>query len=351
VRASIIGTEPGLPLGFLKLGPVARRVRRQFERVSRAALRPTGFDDAHAAFEVRDPPTEPIDKGIRSREFGRELLDRVFGEAGSLFQSDQAGFAVFRIPHGCQIICLRWLVRVSPDLGTVCVMIRYRFRISAIGLTIGIALGGWGLPAASAQASTGSIVDRLAGSLALGAALSENESEATQDSKRVPKFGERHSHWWGVSASGMIDDNDNKDYSLRFSYHYFAAEDFEVNLALTGWFHDQPNDDEFSGSFDFGFRYHFLTGSDKRWSVYADTGIGLLVSSGSVPEGGTDVNFTPRAGVGLTMRLPEGLGGEAGGRLDLGVGWQHYSNASTAGSDRNPARDSIIVRVGVMFPF
>lgn len=212
-------------------------------------------------------------------------------------------------------------------------------------------VGMWGLPAPSAMASSGSIADRLASSLSLGATLSQDESEAPTAQKRIWDFGESGSHWWGLSTSGMADDDDNRDYSVRFSYHYFAAEDFEINLALTGWVHDQPNDDEFSGSFDLGFRYHFLTASDKRWSVYADTGIGVMLSSGSVPEGGTDVNFTPRAGVGVTMRLPDGFGGEAGGRLDLGVGWQHFSNASSSGSDRNPARDSLFVRVGVMFPF
>jgi hypothetical protein len=178
------------------------------------------------------------------------------------------------------------------------------------------------------------------------------ESPEQADRCEVPPFGEKGCDWWSISASGMADDDDNRDFSLRLGYHNFIAEDFEFNAALTGWYHDQPNDNEFSGSFDIGFRYHFWVEEKRKdWTVYADIGIGLLLSSGEVPEGGTDVNFTPRAGVGLTMRLPDGFGGEAGGRLDLGVGWQHFSNASSAGSDRNPARDSIIVRAGVMFPF
>lgn len=149
----------------------------------------------------------------------------------------------------------------------------------------------------------------------------------------------------------MVDDDDNTDYSARFGYHHFLAEDFEINLALTGWYHDQPGDDEQSLSFDLGFRYHFLSPEDKRWTVYADLGIGFMLATGDVPDGGTSYNFTPRAGLGMTMRLPDQLGGNAGGRLDLGLGWQHYSNASTAGSDKNPARDSILFRAGVIFPF
>jgi hypothetical protein len=33
------------------------------------------------------------------------------------------------------------------------------------------------------------------------------------------------------------------------------------------------------------------------------------------------------------------------------VGWHHISNASSAGSDDNPARDGVRVYLGVVFPF
>lgn len=181
---------------------------------------------------------------------------------------------------------------------------------------------------------------------------SDPEDPSAEDQGEIPLFGSKGSSWWSISAGGMADEDENRDYSLRFGYHRFIAEDFEVNAALTAWYHDQPNEDEYSGNFDVGFRYHFLVDEqDKDWTVYADIGIGVMLSSGEVPEGGTDFNFTPRAGLGLTMRLPDQFGGAAGGRLDLGVGWQHYSNASITGSDDNPARDSIQFRAGVMFPF
>lgn len=180
----------------------------------------------------------------------------------------------------------------------------------------------------------------------------QSEDQAPGTGRDIPVFGAKGSEWWSVSASGMADDDDNRDYSVRLGYHHFIAEDFEINAAITGWYHDQPNENEYSGSFDLGFRYHFLCDEqNKDWTVYADVGIGVMLSSGEVPEGGTDFNFTPRVGLGMTMRLPDQFGGAAGGRLDLGAGWQHYSNASISGSDDNPARDSFQFRAGVMFPF
>lgn len=195
-----------------------------------------------------------------------------------------------------------------------------------------------------------SVAAGLAGAMALGVAQGQ-ATEPAEIPSVAPRFGDIGSEWWSISASGMADNDDNDDFSLRFSYHRFLAEDFEINLGLTGWFHDQPNNDELSGSFDLGFRYHFLAADDKRWTTYADIGIGFMLSSGDVPEGGTDYNFTPRVALGTTLRLPDSLGGSVGARLDLSAGWQHYSNASTSGSDKNPARDSLFVRVGVIFPF
>lgn len=193
----------------------------------------------------------------------------------------------------------------------------------------------------------------LAGGLSLGVVAQETDSgQAIAEQPPIPPvFGSKGSSWLSISGSGMDDFADNTDYSLRLAYHQFIARDFEVNLALTAWYHDQPDNDELSGSFDLGFRYHFMRADDRRWTIYADTGIGLMLSTGEVPVGGTDYNFTPRAGLGTTLLLPQHLGGDRGARLDLGVGWQHYSNASTSGSDSNPARDSLIIRVGVIFPF
>ncbi|MFI4854900.1 MAG: acyloxyacyl hydrolase [Phycisphaerales bacterium JB065] len=227
-------------------------------------------------------------------------------------------------------------------------------RFWAASLLVGFAC--FGFPGTVHASESPSLSERLAGSMSLGAMQieardTEGDSSAGTDSAPPPVFGSEGSCWWGLSTSGMIDDDDNEDYSLRFTYHHFIADRFEYNLALTGWFHDQPMDDEFSGSFDLGFRYHFHVAEDRRWTVYGDLGIGFMLSSGEVPQGGTDYNFTPRVAIGTTMLLPQNLGGDAGGRLDLTFGWQHYSNASTSGSDDNPARDSLFIRVGVIFPF
>lgn len=237
-------------------------------------------------------------------------------------------------------------------MGTVCAMIHSLPRTALAGATALLVLSGSAFASASPEFSLGLAGAMSLGSVQDGSDASADGSDALIEPAVSATFGTKGSTWWSFSASGMVDDDAaNKDYSLRFAYHRFLAEDFELNLALTGWFHDQDVDDEASGSFDLGFRYHFLSDRDRGWSVYGDIGIGFMLSSGPVPEDGTDYNFTPRAGVGVTLELPDQLGGDIGARLDLGVGWQHYSNASTSGSDENPGRDSIYVRAGVIFPF
>ena len=85
---------------------------------------------------------------------------------------------------------------------------------------------------------------------------------------------------------------------------------------------------------------------EENHTFYAHAGIGLLQTSERVPPGGTKFNFTPTVGVGTTFEL-----GESDTRLDLGVRWHHISNASTNGSDDNPARDGVMLYAALVFPF
>ncbi|MCA9281708.1 MAG: acyloxyacyl hydrolase [Phycisphaerales bacterium] len=159
------------------------------------------------------------------------------------------------------------------------------------------------------------------------------------------RFGEAGTWWWGVGAMGTLSD-DATDARLDVAVRTFLADNFELNLSLSGWAFFQDGTDAQAINPGFAFRWHFINNHERGYSVYAETGIGLLFANDEVPDTGTRFNFTPHAGVGATFAL-----GDAGERLDLGVGWHHISNASTSGTDDNPARDSIAIWLGVIFPF
>ncbi|MCA9312364.1 MAG: acyloxyacyl hydrolase [Phycisphaerales bacterium] len=161
-----------------------------------------------------------------------------------------------------------------------------------------------------------------------------------------PAFGlEGHRAWSMQFGTALV--HDSTDYNLSFNLHHFLDDDFELLLSFGGWLFDQQDGDSAAGgSFSFGFRYHALGDEQRDWTGYFDFGIGILGANDEVPDGGTAFDFIPRAGVGATFRL-----GDGPERLDVGVRWQHISNATILGSDDNPARDSLMFYVGIMVPF
>ena len=107
---------------------------------------------------------------------------------------------------------------------------------------------------------------------------------------------------------------------------------------------DQPvGDDAESLSLSTLLRWHFY--NDGDWTLYLDTGVGVLASTDVVPMDGTGFNFLPRAGVGLTRRLTGAT------RLQVGLCWHHISNARIYGDLSNPSRDAPMLYAGVVFAF
>jgi len=180
-----------------------------------------------------------------------------------------------------------------------------------------------------------------------------SEPDVPVEGSTEPHFGESKGLWWSIGGGAAFAGRE-RDYSAAFMIHYFLAENFEINATLGGWYHDQVDRDEDeggdgevdtgSGQFAFGFRWHFVNQND--WTAYVDTGIGLLVAGDEVPDKGTEVDFTPRAGMGVTARL-----GDSNARVDIGLRWQHFSNGSFEGSDDNPSRDSAMVYAALVFPW
>jgi len=162
-------------------------------------------------------------------------------------------------------------------------------------------------------------------------------------------FGRAGSWRWAIIGGAAFDiKDDGEQYNAHWAASYFFADDFNLSLEFGGFFFDQPsrlNADTGGGNFNLLFRWHFL--QKESWSLYADGGAGVLLAGEEIPEGGSNFNFTPQAGLGASFQLSD----DSDVRLLTGVRWHHISNANTAGSDNNPGRDSIMGYIGLDFPF
>jgi hypothetical protein len=163
------------------------------------------------------------------------------------------------------------------------------------------------------------------------------------------EYAAEGSRWWMVTGGwghGLSHTEESKgdDFNLAASYSYFMVKDVEFNVELGAWYHQQPGTDAQSLNPSMVFRWHFIDHGD--WTVYADVGIGVLLATDDVPQGGTPFDFTPRVGLGFTHRI-----GDGDTRLVVGVRWAHFSNARLHGDDDNPSRDDAMFYGGLIFPF
>jgi hypothetical protein len=126
----------------------------------------------------------------------------------------------------------------------------------------------------------------------------------------------------------------------RVGVAWFFVDDFEVALYGSAGYASEPGGTG-AGIFggDLQFRWHLLAAD--TWSVFVGGGCGLLGSSSPVPAGGTNFNFTPSAGVGVTFDVWEGT------RAYVSARWYHVSNAGTSSS--NPGFNGLGLWAGLSF--
>lgn len=169
-------------------------------------------------------------------------------------------------------------------------------------------------------------------------------AESALGKKPKAHFTDPGSHW-GVIGGGVAQSVDNAtDGNIFFQYSYFFDRRVEFLGEIGAWYYHQDGDDAWGLNPAMLVRYHYHR--TERLTLYVDIGIGLLLASDNVPEGGTSFNFTPRVGTGLTYRLFEDES-----RLVLGLRWAHVSNARIAGDLDNPGRDGVMLYMGYEFPF
>jgi hypothetical protein len=174
-----------------------------------------------------------------------------------------------------------------------------------------------------------------------------SDSTAAQTSDAPPavaEYASAESKWWTLGIGAAYDFDGSTDIPLRGAYSYFLGDGVEFSLELDGWYFAQEGPDAVGASISTIFRWHFYR--KDPWTAYIDAGIGVMGASDEVPDGGTQFNFLPQAGAGVTRRL-----NDRGLRLQLGLRWHHISNARSQGDDENPDRDAPMLYGGLIFPF
>lgn len=160
----------------------------------------------------------------------------------------------------------------------------------------------------------------------------------------VPRFGEKGTEWIAGGLGIAHDFSDATDFNLRAGYSQFLVDDLEFALELNGWYFDQKGENAAGLNPSMIFRWHFV--NEDPWTAYVDLGIGVLLATDNVPDGGTSLDFTPGAGMGITRRL-----NDSGARLQAGLRWHHISNGRLNGDIRNPSRDAPHIYMGLQLPF
>ena len=165
----------------------------------------------------------------------------------------------------------------------------------------------------------------------------------TDDTPSLPTFGAEGSTRWTITGGLGIDtgNTSNTEYGLGVGIQWFLVDDFAFAPALNLWGFSQEGENAFGVGLDLMFQWHFVKG--ESWSVYGDFGCGLLGTNHNVPSGGSQFNFTPQAGLGVTFDVGQDC------RWLVGVRWHHISNASLY--QNNPGRDSVLVYTGLSLPF
>jgi hypothetical protein len=169
------------------------------------------------------------------------------------------------------------------------------------------------------------------------------DGEAAESNEAIAAFGAEGSTRWSIMGFGGVDttDTSNIEYGASLGIQWFLVDDFAFAPEIRLFGFSQEGQNAFGGSIDILFQWHFINGDG--WSVYGDFGCGLLGTNHNVPDDGSQFNFTPQAGVGVTFDVGQNR------RWIIGVRWHHISNASLY--QNNPGRDSVMVYTGLSLPF
>jgi len=326
------------------------------------------LDLPDAAFEGGEAAFEGREGAFHRRQLFHDHVEAAVDEHAALFEGVQSLGVVRLIGHaapegwrGCVPPIERRALSFAgrAGAGTVCFApMKMRMHVVA---GVAIAVGGVATPALAAEEAF---------SLAAAISLAQDQpstsatptsgttardffggtgdgTPARIDLNRPDEFASAGSHW-GSFGLGITPSfaGDSFGFNGTFSYSYFLIDGVEIAGELGSWYYAQDGDDAFGVNPCAVLRWHFWRADDLKTTVYADTGIGFMVSNDDIPFDGTSFNFTPRMGVGFTRQLTD-----SGWRLQGGVRWNHVSNARILSDSNNPSRDGPLLYVNFIFPF
>lgn len=197
------------------------------------------------------------------------------------------------------------------------------------------------------------VLDPTAAPLSIAAAAEEDFSvqpssvlnvRAVQEEAPAPaRFGADGSTYWFLNAGGGSNFEHDGFARAGVGLSYFLADDISIDLELNFMYFDQEVENAFGVNPNLLFRWHFLHDDARTWSVYADGGAGILISTEDVPAHGSSFNFTPQIGVGVSFEAWDDA------RLFIGARWHHVSNARLY--EENPGRDYGMLYAMLAWPF
>lgn len=177
------------------------------------------------------------------------------------------------------------------------------------------------------------------------AAAGQTETHPSLDEapRPHPAFGAAESRRWMVHGA-LASNFDDTDHGLAGAgLSFFLADDFSVDFEANALYFDQAGNNAAAGHLNVLLRWHMFHDEPRTWTMYAETGVGLLFATDDVPEDGSRFNFTPQLGAGFSFDVGSDT------RLFTGLRWFHISNANLY--EQNPGRDAYMLYAGLSWPF
>lgn len=174
---------------------------------------------------------------------------------------------------------------------------------------------------------------------------STSDSAATTQAAVSPRIGAADSTDFEVIGSAASDFDGVTLGIVDAGVTWYVAEGVGFGVFVEGLYAslgDGAGDgDSWGGGGGALVRWHFVR--EETWTVFAEAGCGVVVSSEAVPDRGTTTNFTPRVNIGASFAL------SPTSSLLVRAGWFHMSNAQIG--QENDGVDAASIGIGLSFAF
>ena len=178
---------------------------------------------------------------------------------------------------------------------------------------------------------------------------STSETTATPQSAMSPRIGAADSTDFEVIGSAASDFDGVTLGIVDAGVTWYVAEGVGFGVFAEGLYASlgdgadagESGGDSWGGGGGALVRWHLVR--EATWTVFAEAGCGVVVSSEAIPERGTTTNFTPRVNIGASFAL------SPTSDLLVRAGWFHMSNAQTG--QENDGVDAASIGIGLSFAF